>query len=298
MNIVPRDRRRAPRPPQPRALERPDPRLCAPASTRWRWRSPLPVYGRRASERNPSRIGCYRHGIEVASGITEDPSFFFAWWGAPQEADCREESDLAEGRTPPTTTSSTPTTSQSAVVTHSRDRVQDQAAQPVGRSGPRAWLPAGAWDECATSSDHPRRHRRRARIRRLLQQRLHRAGRRDVPKNDEFPHIDVSSWEKPSEGDPDWTSPSSTSRRSFAKRAAAGRCVEIACDPARWHELIRSSTTRAPGVHLPADLGAEGARNPAVLRGRRERAAHPFRRSTPRTARRERRHEDRQSGLN
>lgn len=32
----------------------------------------------------------WKHGVDVASGAVDDPSFFFAWWGAPEGADHRD----------------------------------------------------------------------------------------------------------------------------------------------------------------------------------------------------------------
>lgn len=90
---------------------------------------------------------CYQlvqHGQRVAAGELEDPSFFFAWWAAPDESDHR---DRAAWRT------SNPALGDLLDV---EDMVSSVAKTPENEfrtkrcnqwvSAAQAWLPAGTWD--------------------------------------------------------------------------------------------------------------------------------------------------------
>ena len=111
----------------------------------------------------------YRHGLEVAAGTVEDPSFFMAWWGAPQDADYRDPAvwqmanpgygDLVDPEDFESTIRRTPEN-------EFRTKRLNQFV-----SSTRAWLPGGAWEECADDSRTiPRRDGRGPRFRWLLQQ--------------------------------------------------------------------------------------------------------------------------------
>ena len=89
----------------------------------------------------------YRHGIEVAKGLTEDPSFFFAWWGAPEGADHRDPA-VWEAANPGYGDLIDPDDFAAAVVTTPEAEFRTKRLNQWV-SAATAWLPAGAWDECA-----------------------------------------------------------------------------------------------------------------------------------------------------
>ena len=72
----------------------------------------------------------YRHGLEVAAGTVEDPSFFLAWWGAPQDADYRDPA-VWQMANPGYGDLVDPEDFESHHPPHSRERVPDEATQSV-----------------------------------------------------------------------------------------------------------------------------------------------------------------------
>lgn len=101
---------------------------------------------------------CYRlwkYGVDVARGVVDDPSFFFAWWGAaegcdasspavweaanPGYGDLLDEEDFESNY-------------KQAVA---KGTVNDFKTKRLNMwvDGSRAWLPDGWWDKCATLTD-------------------------------------------------------------------------------------------------------------------------------------------------
>ena len=133
-----------------------------------------------------------------------------------------------------------------------------------------AWLPDGAWADCADATVDPGWGRGRVGVRRQLQRRLHRPGRRRrrrAPPCRPGGAVGTGPWPGRCR--------SSTSRTPSGTRAGAGGC---------W----RSPPTRSGGALAPA-AGWRGVAGPGVLavprqddaghgpvlRGGRERRPHP-----------------------
>jgi phage terminase large subunit-like protein len=94
----------------------------------------------------------YRHGIEVAQELTEDPSFFFAWWGAPEGGDHRDPK-VWEAANPGYGDLIDPDDFAASVVTTPEAEFRTKRLNQWVSSA-TAWLPAGAWDACADLARH------------------------------------------------------------------------------------------------------------------------------------------------
>lgn len=117
----------------------------------------------------------YKHGIEVAKGYTEDPSFFFAWWGAPEGGDHRDPK-VWEAANPAYGDLIDPDDFTAAVVTTPEAEFRTKRLNQWV-SAATAWLPAGAWEECVDLERQiPDGSDRSPGLRRKLQQRLNRVG--------------------------------------------------------------------------------------------------------------------------
>jgi len=89
----------------------------------------------------------YRHGVDVARGHVEDPTFFFAWWGAPEGADHRDPAVWAAAN-PAFADLIDPEDFASTVIRRPEAEFRTKRLNQWV-SAATAWLPAGAWDECA-----------------------------------------------------------------------------------------------------------------------------------------------------
>lgn len=177
---------------------------------------------------------CYRlfqHGLKVAAGEEVDPSFFMAWWGAPDEADHRLRATW-ELANPAFGDLIDPEDFEAAVKrTPEAEFRTKRLNQWVNTAS--AWLPAGAWEACRGDLD-------------------------EIPDGDEVclgfdgsfngdstalmavscaetPHVDVvEAWEKPSEASQDWTVPILEVEAAIRAACRRWNVREIVCDPYRW----------------------------------------------------------------
>ena len=191
----------------------------------------------------------YRHGIEVAKGLTEDPSFFFAWWGAPEGGDHRDPAvwsaanpgygDLID---PDDFTASVVTTPEAEFRTKRLNQWVSAAT---------AWLPAGAWEECVDLE-------------------------REIPDGSdvvlgfdgsysgdstalvvctagEDPFLDVV-WcaERPKNAPQDWVVDVEEAEDAIRAACRRWKVREVACDPARWARSLQIlEAERLPMVEFP-----------------------------------------------
>jgi phage terminase large subunit-like protein len=176
---------------------------------------------------------CYRlwqYGQRVLSGEVDDPSFFFRWWAAPQDADYRDPVVWA-GANPAyddflfaedfhATVRRTPEN-------EFRTKRLNQWVAAV-----QAWLPAGAWDACADPRPVPDD----------VDVVLGFDGSFNGDSTalvavscEDVPHVDVAAcWERPADAEPGWQVP--IIEVEDAIRAACRRWSvrEVVCDPFRW----------------------------------------------------------------
>jgi phage terminase large subunit-like protein len=94
----------------------------------------------------------YQYGVDIANGLVDDPSFFFAWWGAAEGSDPSDPAVWA-GANP----------GYGDLLDHEDFEANYKQAVAKGTindfktkrlnmwvDSSRAWLPDGWWDKCAT----------------------------------------------------------------------------------------------------------------------------------------------------
>ena len=94
--------------------------------------------------------GLWQYGCRVASGELADPSFFMAWWGAPDGADHADPevwraanpgyADIVDGED-----------FASAVLRTPENEFRTKRLNQWVSSA-QAWLPAGSWEQCAAAA--------------------------------------------------------------------------------------------------------------------------------------------------
>lgn len=190
----------------------------------------------------------YKHGVEVSQGLTDDPSFFFAWWGAAEGADHRDPETWQQAN-PAYDDLIDPDDFAAAVITTPEAEFRTKRMnQWVSAS--TAWLPAGAWDECATDRTIPDG------VDVVL-------GFDGSYNNDstalvlatvgDDPMIDVV-WcaERPKDAPQDWVVPIDEAEQAIRDACKRWQVREIACDPARWARTMQVlEAERLPVVEYP-----------------------------------------------
>lgn len=181
---------------------------------------------------------CYslwQHGIQVALGEIDDPSFFMAWWGEKDmEADYKDPEVWARANPgygdlidPEEFVSSSTKTPEMEFRTKRLNMWVERA---------QAWLPTGAWDKVEDKRPIP--------------------DGADVVlafdgsfKGDstaliavqlgDVPHIDVAGhWERPRNAPPDWHVPILVVEDAIREACLRWNVVEIAADPYRWSRSL------------------------------------------------------------
>lgn len=96
---------------------------------------------------------CYRlynHGIDICDGTTDDPSFFFAWWGSPENAD-PSKVESYENSNPGYGDLLDPEDFAAVYKTHvAKGTVNDFKTKRMNMwvSAVKAWMPDNAWSAC------------------------------------------------------------------------------------------------------------------------------------------------------
>jgi phage terminase large subunit-like protein len=177
---------------------------------------------------------CYRlwqYGHRVLSGEVDDPSFFFRWWGAPDDADHRD---------PAVWTASNPALGdylflEDFEATVKRTPEAEFRTKRLNQwvSAAETWLPGGAWDACAAPDV-------------LIPQGASVVLGFDGSFNNDstalvvcsdgvVPHIDVvDAWERPTDGRHDWQVPIVDVEEAIRAACRRWQVREIVCDPFRW----------------------------------------------------------------
>jgi phage terminase large subunit-like protein len=194
----------------------------------------------------------YNYGKRLASGEDVDPTFFMAWWEAPEGADHRD---------PETWRLANPGFGDLNAESdfHSAIKRTPEAEFRIKRcnqwvSTVETWLPAGAWDDCAgkvtlTSDDEI-----------VLGFDGSYNGDASVivgaviPKADEPVKVFmVKAWEKDLDHDgPDWRVDISEVEQTVIDFCSKHTVREIACDPFRWQRSMEVLENRGlPVVAFP-----------------------------------------------
>lgn len=189
----------------------------------------------------------YKYGTEVAAGLTEDPSFFMAWW-EPRDpnADYRLETTWQEGN-PGYGDLQDPEDFRAAILkTPEPEFRTKRCSQWVTRT--TAWLPAGAWDACR--SDHA-----------IPGGAAVTLGFDGSLNNDstalvvvevaDRPHISVvDCWERPKDADDSWKVPIVQVEDAIRAACRRWQVREVACDPYRWQRTIQVLGPDGEGMPL------------------------------------------------
>jgi phage terminase large subunit-like protein len=177
----------------------------------------------------------YQYGQRIISGEIEDPAFYFEWWGVPEGIDHRDPEAWAAANPGFNDIVSSEDFHSSVLRTPESEFRTKRLNQWVSTA--EAWLPAGAWDDCAGeaepipdgtevilgfdgsfSNDST-----------ALVVVTCRADEEDAP------HVDVvAAWEKPKDSGNEWRVPIFDVEEEIRKACRRWQVREIVCDPFRW----------------------------------------------------------------
>jgi phage terminase large subunit-like protein len=195
----------------------------------------------------------YKHGVDVAGGVVDDPSFFFCWWGAPDGADHTDPEVWAQAN-PGYGDLIDPEDFESAVRRTQENEFRTKRLNQWVSSA-SAWLPAGLWDTRAISGHVVAKD---TRIVIGFDGSLSRDATAIVgctiePK----PHVFViAAWERPADAPQDWQVPRDDVMWTLREACLRWDVAEIAVDPALWRtEMQELEGERIPVVVFPQSSG-------------------------------------------
>lgn len=175
--------------------------------------------------------GLYQHGIRVANGEMDDPSFFMAWW-QPRSvtADYRDADTWREANPGFDDIVSAEDFAASVIRTPEQEFRTKRCNQWVTTSS--SWLPVGSWDACAEPRDIPDGS--------SVVLGFDGSFNGDctalvVAEVSERPYLDVAAlWEKPEDATADWQVPIIEAEDAIRAACRRWQVLEIVCDPFRW----------------------------------------------------------------
>lgn len=172
----------------------------------------------------------FQHGVRVVAGEVEDPSFYFCWYGSPDESDHKDVKawrlanpgfgDLLD-----------PEDFESSVIRTPEPEFRTKRMNQWVASA-QAWLPHGAWenlDRCGAIADG-------AQV--VL-------GFDGSYRNDSTALIAISMaghvntvgvWERPDDADDSWTIPRGEVHKALEGCFSRWDVLRMYCDPAWWSE--------------------------------------------------------------
>lgn len=190
----------------------------------------------------------YKHGQQVAGGLIDDPSFFFCWW-EPQagiQADHTDPKVWAESN--PGFADLVSREDFAAKLLKTPENEYRTKRTNVFTQDAVAWLPHGAWAECATQRTIPNGT--------LVILGFDGSFNNDstaliVVTCETKPHIDVvACWENPN--DDTWRVPIFDVEEAIRAACRRWQVREIACDPFRWARTYQTlEAERLPVVEFP-----------------------------------------------
>jgi phage terminase large subunit-like protein len=172
----------------------------------------------------------YEYGKKVASGEIDDPTFFFAWWEANQEADYRDEEAWKQAN--PGYGDIVASDDFSSAIRSTPEAEFKTKRLNIWTNVSDMWLPHGAWDSIAEDK--------------TIEEGSEVVLGFDGSFNgdctaivavsvEETSHIEpVAIWEKPDEALADWQVPVLDVEEAIREACKKYQVVEIACDPYRW----------------------------------------------------------------
>lgn len=195
---------------------------------------------------------CYRmfkHGQEVAAGLAEDPSFFFAWWGAPPDVDHTDPA-VWRAANPGFDDLIDPDDFASSVIRTPENEFRTKRLnQWVAAKA--AWFPAGSWDACADEKF-------------VIEDGEQVVLGFDGSYSGDSTALVVVSigdknwvdvvhcWEKAREDTDDWVVPIAEVEDAIRAACKKWRVREVVCDPYRWMKSLQElEKERLPMVEFP-----------------------------------------------
>ena len=183
-----------------------------------------------SSGRDSLCYGLYEYGRQVAKGLIDDPSFFFAWWEAKPTADYRLPSTWKAAN--PGFDDIVGAEDFASAIKRTPEAEYKTKRLNVWTSTAETWLPDGAWSKLVTADP-------------LEDGTEVVLGFDGSFSNDstalvvctvsEKPHIDTANvWEKPQDADPDWRVPVADVEQAIREACKRWNVREIVCDPYRW----------------------------------------------------------------
>jgi phage terminase large subunit-like protein len=179
--------------------------------------------------------GMYQYGEKIVRGEVDDPAFYFAWWGAPEGADHRDPEVWAAANPGFGDIVSAEDFHSSVLRTPEAEYRTKRMNQWVSTA--QAWLPAGAWDECANDAGEIAPG---AEVVLGFDGSFNNDSTALVvvscPQGeDDKPYVDVvAAWEKPSDAGNEWSVPIFDVEDEIRKACRRWQVREIVCDPFRW----------------------------------------------------------------
>lgn len=178
---------------------------------------------------------CYRlwqHGAKVAAGEVKDPSFYMAWWGAPEGADHTNRAVWRRAN-PGLGVIVDPEDFESAVRRIPENEFRTKRLNQWVSSA-TAWLPAGAWEKCESD----RRVPDGARVVVMFDGSYNRDATALVAATvAETPHVfTLGVWERPPDAPDEWTVPRQEVETAVEEAMGRWRVVELGGDRSKWFD--------------------------------------------------------------
>jgi len=195
---------------------------------------------------------CYRlfqYGKDVASSAIDDPSFFFAWWGAPEHSDHRDPA-VWEMANPAFGDLIDPEDFESAVKRTPENEFRTKRLNEWV-AAKSAWFPVGAWNKV---EDAERTIPDGSSVVLAFDGSFNNDSTALVvctTGEDRFLDV-VGAWERPKTASTDWVVSIDEVEQTIRDACKKWRVVEIACDPFRWARTMQVlDAERLPVVEFP-----------------------------------------------
>ena len=182
----------------------------------------------------------YQYGQKIVRGEVDDPTFFMAWYEAPQEADHRLE-DTWKLANPGYGDICAASDFESAVLRTPESEFRTKRCNQWV-SSQSAWLPAGAWDKLAGDFEISPDEDYVLGFDGSYASDSTALVVCTIPKDDELPKVAlVRTWEKNFGVDDDsWRVPMDEVKHTIIEYTQKYPKVrEIACDPYRWAQMMQ-----------------------------------------------------------
>lgn len=195
---------------------------------------------------------CYRlfkYGCDVAAGLIDDPSFFFAWWGAPPGAD-HKDPEVWKAANPGYGDLIDPEDFESSVKRTPENEYRTKRLNQWVASQ-SAWFPDGSWKACEDLEYKIPDH---AQVVLGFDGSYNNDSTALVVAtigDDHFVDV-VQAWEKGPQDDEDWVVPIIDVEDAIRSACKRWKVREVVCDPSRWARSMEIlAKERIPMVEYP-----------------------------------------------